>query len=487
MKYLIPFCCLLLSLNLQAQDLIPAAQLQEDFRILKESLEALHPALYKYDSPEQRAKDFEILKYQLSEDQSRLDAYRHFSLFAAKIKCGHTYGNFWNQSKELRKEFIEAPNKVPFTFRIIEQEIYIYQNLSESPDLKRGDKVISIDGFSAREILDGLLPYVKADGANDGKRYFDLQVFGLDNFEAFDIYYPLAFYPGERIDLIVEDYADQGTKAFDLAMISRKERFNRLKERYGKQIETYDDYWKFEIKDNKVGILTIGTFVTWRMSINWRKFIKDAFAELKAKNIQHLILDIRGNEGGNSAVQEMLYGYLTQQTAQIGPYQQSLKAQKVPDELRPYIGSWSKKMMDVSSRTYQLDNGFYTFKNKGLISGKVQAKGKAYSGQIYVLADASNSSGTYFLLNYIKQNQLATIIGQESGGNLQGITGGQIFYIKLPNSKVEIDLPVIGYYPTSEKANKGIEPDVYVKPNVKDLIKDIDSEMAKALEMIQGI
>ena len=477
---------ILFTSSLFSQDLIPADKLQEDYTILKQSLEELHPALYKYDNKETREKDFASLKEKLNQDLSPLEVYAEISAFTAKIKCGHTYANYWNQNNEIRKHFIEAENKLPFTFRIIDQKIFVHQNLSNESQLQSGDQIISIDGVSAEKILSSLLPYVNSDGNNDGKRYFELQVFGQDNYNAFDIFYPLVFEVGNNIEIKISTYESQQEKSFSLSPLTRKERFQRLSERYGKQIESYDDYWKFEIKEDKVGVLTLGTFVTWKMSLNWRKFIKDAFAQMESKNIDKLILDIRGNGGGNSSVQELLFGYLTNKAAQRGPFQQTLKSQAVSEELRPYIGTWNKGMMDVSNRTQKMPNGFYTFKKGGLIQQEVKPKSKAFEGEVFVLADASNSSGTFFLLHYLKQNKLATIVGQESGGNMQGITGGQIFFLNLPNSGIEVDIPVIGYYPTEDRPNEGVKPDVEVKPSVDDLVKGIDSEMEKALELARN-
>ena len=474
---------ILFSSSIFAQDLIPADKLQEDYAILKQSLEELHPALYKYDDKETREKDFAALKESLNQDLTPMEVYAEISAFAAKIKCGHTYANYWNQNKAVRKHFIEAKDKLPFTFRIMDKKMFVHQNLSDEVRLKSGDQVISIDGVSTEKILASLLPYINSDGNNDGKRFFELQVSGQDNYNAFDIFYPLVFELGNSLKVRVASYENQQEQIYTLTPLTRKERFQRLSDRFGKQIESYDDYWKFEIKDDEVGVLTLGTFVTWKMSLNWRKFIKDAFAEMESKNIDKLILDIRGNGGGNSSVQELLFGYLTNKAAQRGPFQQTLKSQAVSKELLPYIGTWNKGMMDVTNRTRQMSNGFYTFKKGGLINQEVKPKSKAFKGSVYVLADASNSSGTFFLLHYLKQNGLATIVGQESGGNMQGITGGQIFFLKLPNSGIELDIPVVGYYPNVDRPNEGVKPDVEVKPSVDDLVKGIDTEMEKALKL----
>lgn len=489
-RQLLPFYLLLFCLGfgpiLLAQNTIPAADLQKDFRILKEALESLHPALYKYNTKEEMSEHFESLHEQLSKDQDILTAYSNFSLFSAKIQCGHTYGNFWNQGPALQAVFKDKADKVPFTFRIIDGKMILYQNLSEEETLQVGDEIVSINGHSSSSILEKLYPYMKSDGANEGQRYFRMQLFGQNNYEAFDIYFPLAFDVGERIALSLKAFETGKEKQAEVKLITRQERFDRLQQRYGKQIQSYDDYWKFEVINPQVAKLTIGTFVTWKMTLKWRAFLKDAFQTLQRKNIPNLILDIRGNGGGDSAVQAELYKYLTQKESRRGPYQQTLRNNKVPVHLRPYLSSWGNDFYDVSNKTKPLSDGFYTFKKGGLIDEKMPPKAKAYRGKVYLVADASNSSGTYFLISYLKSNNLATVVGQTSGGNQQGITGGQIVYLTLPHSKVEIDIPLIGYYPNTPQANQGIEPDIHIVPSIQALVQGKDLEVEHILQLISA-
>jgi len=481
-------CLLLLGLSspsiLLAQAKIPAKDLQKDFQILQEALESLHPALHKYNTPKEMSRHFASLKEKLNVDQDIETVYSHISQFTAKIQCGHTYGNFWNQGSSLQAVFKDKANKVPFTFRIIDNKIILFQNLSQKSDLTAGDEIMSINGHASATILKSLYPYMKSDGNNEGQRYFHMQVFGTNNYEAFDIYFPLIYKLEGMVQLKVKRYKSGKEKTIQVQLISRKERFDRLQEHFGKQIESYDDYWKFEVINPKVAKLTIGTFVTWKMTLKWRAFLKEAFQTLKNQNIPNLILDIRGNGGGDSAVQSELYKYLTSKESRRGPYQQTLKNNKVPPHLLPYLSSWNENFKDVSSQTKSLPDGFYTFKKGGLIDKKMSPNAKAYRGKVYLVADASNSSGTFFLVNYVKANGLATVVGQTSGGNQQGITGGQILYLTLPHSKVEIDIPLIGFYPNTSQPNAGIEPDITIQPNIEALVEGRDLEVEHILRLI---
>lgn len=109
---------------------------------------------------------------------------------------------------------------------------------------------------------------------------------------------------------------------------------------------------------------------------------------------------------------------------------------------------------------------------------------RAFDGKIYLLVSAVNSSATFTLARIVKDNKLGTLVGQTAGGNQKGITGGEMFFLRLPNSKIEMDIPLIGYYPLAEQPNRGIQPDVFVTPSVDDVTRGVDTEMDAVLGLI---
>lgn len=58
------------------------------------------------------------------------------------------------------------------------------------------------------------------------------------------------------------------------------------------------------------------------------------------------------------------------------------------------------------------------------------------------------------------------------------------FFLWLPNSKIEIDIPLIGYYPLTEQPDKGIHPDIEIQLNISDILSDKDKVLEKTLELI---
>lgn len=101
-----------------------------------------------------------------------------------------------------------------------------------------------------------------------------------------------------------------------------------------------------------------------------------------------------------------------------------------------------------------------------------------------MLIDAANSSATFFLTAGLKQNKIATVVGSETGGNLKGTNGGQLFFLRLPNSKIEIDVPLIGYYPLQEQPDKGINPDIEVPLSISEMLSGKDKVLESTIELI---
>jgi hypothetical protein len=462
---------------------IPVAELKQDYEVLSNVLKNYHPGLHRYQDSATIENHFMVLKNELNRNLSATEFYLILSRFTAKLQCGHTFCSFYNQSKNIQDSIFNLNDKVPFTFSIFEKQMIIDKNLSEI-NLSEGSQVISINNISVSTIIDSLLHYVKGDGSNDGKRLIDLELSGLGKFEAFDIYFPLLFPPNKlTYALEIKSIGKDDNQNINVKSISRAERFMLMEKKYGKQPTTFDDLWSFKIRNEKTAYLELGTFVTNKLTIDWKKFLANAFDEIKSKNIPNLIIDVRGNEGGDDEVNLVLANHLASKPIAFPEFRQLLTYEKVSDELRPYLKTWDKGFYDRTGKVIYLNNGFYTWK-KDRSSKVINQNKNGYSGKVFLLVNAANSSATFFLASGLQQNEIATIIGTETGGNRKGTNGGNLFFLRLPNSKIEIDVPLIGYYPLIEQPDKGLTPDIVVTPTFEDIIDKKDLALEKALEII---
>ncbi len=400
--YLTLLLILLLSVKGQSQSIqssktLTSTELLKDFEILKGVLLNYHPGLYRFQDSSTVAKYFDNLEHQLKQDLSLSEAYLLFSKFTASLKCGHTFCSFYNQSSSTKDSLFNKRDKVPFTFFLFDKRMFIEKNVSGNEELEQGTEILEINNIPVAIIIDTLIQYVKGDGNNNLKRLNDLNLSGLGKFEAFDIFYPLLFPTANNsYSLKVKQVDKPNTLTINVNPISRIERFALIENKYGDQPSTLDDLWNFKILNNETGYLKIGTFVTNKLTIDWKKFLNNAFDELAEKSIQNLIIDIRGNEGGDDEVNLVLGKKLAKKQIEFPAFKELLRYENVSDEFRPYLNTWDKSFYNRSGQVIKQENGFYTWK-KDRGNSIIKQNSKAFQGTTYLLVDAANSSATFFL------------------------------------------------------------------------------------------
>ncbi len=470
---------------------IPSKELLEDFELIKTLVLDIHPGTYRYNNPSEIKEALEALRIQFQEDLTYQEAYVAISQLTSKLKCDHTRAGFNNQNKVINSIIHYQKDKIPFTFKWIDGQMIVTRNASNSEVLERGTAIYSINGTPVEEILQELLKCVGADGATDGNRLYKTEVNGYDfRYNAFDIFFPLLFpFDRDSLELVVEPYGTNDSQEVFVAPLDREKRAEILSDRYGDFPQTRDDMWDFKILENKVGVLTLNSFGLngWKaMTIDYKQFLAEAFGELERKSIGHLIIDIRENNGGNDEMAVELNGYLTERQPDWEREGRS-RYIEFPESLKPYIKTWGDNPWYFSLKPSEKEpmDGYYIFKDN-FTPRKRKNKKKIYQGQVFLLTSSANTSLAFYTANGFRKLGLGKIIGQETGGNLNDINGGQILFLTLPNSQIEIDFPIMGGFTSEPQADSGVVPDLVVSYTQEDLFKKTDKELEMVLEMIEN-
>ncbi|WP_170110603.1 S41 family peptidase [Flavilitoribacter nigricans] len=461
----------------------PAA-IREDIAVLQQALATIHPNLHRYITEAELEAAYQKLEQNMLAENDLPGAYKHITRFIAGIQCSHTITNPWNQPSLIKQALFYQPDRLPVTFNIMDGRIFIDKNASGEERLRRGVEVLTINGIPVREILERLLPYISADGGNDARRWYSLQLNGREKFEYFDILFPLEFPVGDRLELSVMDHPSGTSFKTEVRTLPKSERNRILRERYPDFTQTDDELWSFSWLREEVAYLRLGTFVTWHMEMDWEKFLEEAFQELSSRPDAQLIIDIRNNIGGADAVYKFILQRLLQKPVTMHNPAMKTAFQRIPDDLRPYINTWDDSVFDLGKKVVQQADGNYLSKP---VSGREQQfkpDKNAFKGKTYLITNAANSSATHYMATYMKKYHLGTLVGRTTGGNQRGMNGGMIFFTKLPNTQIEVDIPIFGSYTPDGAPDGGIVPDIPINWTVEDLISGNDPDLNTILKLI---
>ena len=214
-------------------------------------------------------------------------------------------------------------------------------------------------------------------------------------------------------------------------------------------------------------LLTMPTWVMYQGKWDWRTWLNRALDEMVARQSPALIIDLRGNEGGDDVGQVILDRLPRTGSAPV-PYERLVRYRKIPAELNPYLKTWDMSFKDWGDRAVELPEAWPTAPPVPYLRqiGDDEKPGRPasalYKGKVFVLTDAANSSATYGFARIVQTQHVGKLVGQPTGGNKKGTNGGAFFFVRLPNSGLEIDLPLIGYFPPSSEADEGLLPDMSV-------------------------
>lgn len=167
----------------------------------------------------------------------------------------------------------------------------------------------------------------------------------------------------------------------------------------------------FEIIDNNIGYLA---YNSCDQPEEFKAFLVETFKELSDKNISRLIIDLRYNGGGNSAVNDLLIPYFTRKKHRQSSYRYWKVSQAVKHKIKQE-NLWSDHI-DAEFRAEYLNTP-----DQALIQSSTNKRFRPkkppyfFKGKHCVLIGPATFSSANFLADAIKTYQLSTLIGRPTG------------------------------------------------------------------------
>jgi hypothetical protein len=452
-----------------------------DIALLRQAYGAMHPGLLRYNTQGEIDARFDALASEFARTDDLARRYLILSQALATIRCGHTYANFFNQSRPVETALFAGKDKLPFQFLWLGQRMVVTRDPAAF-GLSPGTEILAIEGRPVAEILAGVMTTARADGSNDAKRRRLMSVQGDERFESFDVFYPLLFGGKDRYRMRVR--APNG-RARDVVVAAIDLAARRAQSPTKAAAAPDAVLWSLDWR-GQTAVLSMPDWSLYDSKWDWKGWLTAAFEQIERRGATGLVIDVRANEGGLDCGDEVIARLID---APLAPEKRLrlVRYRRAPEPLWPYLDTWDPSFKDWGAAAKPYDDRFFALdqtEDDGRAVGEIRPLGPRFRGKVAVLIGPQNSSATFQFANRIRTERLGVLVGEPTGGNRRGINGGAFFFLRLPESGLEADLPVIGSFPTTPQPDAGLLPDISAPLMAEDIAAGRDPAMAAGLSAV---
>jgi hypothetical protein len=461
-----------LTITASAQGLrkIPSDELLNDFKILKKTIQEIHPDLYRYTSKEILNREFDSLSRTINTELTEVEFYQKIGPLVALIKNGHT-------AIRLSESYFNQIILLPLRLITIDKRIYVRTNFSDESSELKGFEIVSINDIRVEDIIKKIIPYVSLDGFNEDAKYKA----AVEDDLAY--YYNYAFGQSEYFYLELRNPRDQKEVKKKVKGISNTE-FNI------KYAQDTPFPWEIKKIDTlKAALLKIGSLNNLAdkegKQVSFQSFLKHSFDEIKNQKVKNLIIDLRNNGGGELKNAILLYSYLTDSSFQ---FTKGIEMATISPPTYIQYTDYNRALKFDSfdpKNVIKRDSIFILKKHFSMQENK--PNDKSFNGNLYVIINGQTGSSAGAFAAYVHNQKRGKLIGERNRDNYTGFSAGVPVILTLPNSKIKIYIPLRKFtYATGEDNGNGVIPDYPFKITYSDYFNDTDSEIKYVTTLVDG-
>ncbi|MCC6652974.1 MAG: peptidase S41 [Candidatus Eisenbacteria bacterium] len=381
-------------------------------------------------------------------------------------------------------EVVRRGGRVPFHFVWIARRMVVTRDLTAGAQLPRGTEVMSVQGVRAADLLLSMMRFVGADGSNDAKRVSALEVQGRSAYESFDLFLPLLL-DGveERLELRVRFPGEQAVRAVSVAPLGWED---RKRDHDAREEASGGLPWSLDFSDSAFALLRMDSWAVYNSGVNWDSTLNSMLDRVVDSGRLALVVDLRNNAGGLDCG-DVILQRLVRDTTRFELERRFVRYRRTPADLDSSLDTWDDSFRDFTADTPESPgpDGLYPVGGgAGDAFGVIVPKGRPFHGRVYVLVGPANSSATFQFASQVRSAGLGKLVGRPTGGNQRGINGGRFFFLRLPHSRIEVDLPLVAYFPPRPLPDAGLRPDVLVGHTVEGVAAGSDPELDSVRRML---
>lgn len=425
---------------------IAVEKLREDVDALIAGIIERHPQIAGYTDPAMIYEQSEALKAEITVPMTRTVFFKHVGSLSYLFNDGHTFLLWPYQEYQGLTE--RGALTFPFALDIFPEGVFLkfdYQLNGEL--LAKGTQLISINDIAVKDIFAKTQKFVGGE-TETLRNHIVASRFPMMLWAVF------GFVDEFKLTVNANGHLQS-------LYIEKNDRWQRA-DNSEKHI---DDDFVYHQMDESTGYLKVATF---DVSEDWfEDFIDQTFEDIKRQGIKNLIIDIRENGGGNTDTAS----YLAQHIAR-----------------EPF-----RMISSMRERLNRDNRGLFNY--RGEVGEILQedwhewidpADGeKRFDGHTYVLISPMSYSSAIVFSTTVKDNDIATLVGRDTGGYANQTAQGNLF--NLPNSELRVYVATrLLVRPNGNLRMGGVTPDISVKSSSRQIKAGIDADIEAVKQHIAG-
>lgn len=385
----------------------------EDLDILMTTLKTNHPGIYDYRTQKEIDSLFKVYREEAYLENDLLSFYEIVSKVVAAVGDAHTYPMNPIDLQILKEELL-----FPIKPKIDDNKIYI-----------NGKRLESINGHTEREILLNLQAVSNSDGNTlPYKNAFIEMEFPLRYFVSVDKSSVFRVkLKGEKLRTLKgKSYFEEGLKspAEDPSL----------------QIEKKSAILKIPSWEDDTAASFNNDLREMEQKSTLGRFIDQSMISIDSLAITSLTIDLRGNTGGKSGPAAVLLRHLIDFPFK---YYREIRLSSATFPTKSYVTNDQLIAFYESEKAQDLidvRNGAYYFKD--ILLPYIQPAESVYKGRLELLVDKYTLSVSTDVVAILSQHTEVNVKGSEIGGSLKHYSAGNYLNLRLPNSTIEVNVPL---------------------------------------------
>lgn len=461
---------------LNAQATLYPEKLRADIEVLRAAIHSAHPDPYRYITRGELDALFDSVRDSITEPLTT-DRFQ-LRMLSVLHRIGDSRLRLEPDTADM-KERMASATLPPFEVKVLDEGLYIAEELKGFRSFAPGSRIVSVNGISSARLLRDLGAWVVCDGSSQACRAHAIE----DRFlELFLLTY------GHAAKYVVEVEGPDGGIREEVVTGLRVDEMNRTRKPSGLSLHPWRTTWEPESATLWATFTTLEPAALEASGQRPRAFVEAMLKELRSLDARVLVIDLRGTGGTELGMAEVLFAAIARApfrvlqgiTVRAGQSHALPGLAELPDD---YLVSLDRNYLPVR-------NGVHALRPDDPRLTPVQPARHAFGGKVYVVCDGGTRDAAAAFAMLAKRSSRARLVGHEVGANAHSFTGGRTITVLAPNTGLRLQVPLLRYIPdgsTDAPADRGESPHHVVSQQPWGIATGRDAVRSALLEMIREL